>query len=250
MFKVVAVAAVTLMAAAPVQAGEVVLEFRDGYVTLSAHDAPVQQILQEWSRLGNTRVVNADQVFGGPVTIELRQVSEKKALAVLLRSAAGYIAAPRAGDGGASRFAQILVMPPSAAPPPRQPSLRPAVVRPPVMPQPMPPVLLDDQDQPVPVDPSTGMPLQGEVPDDSIVPEGAVDDGNPGMMPQPSPYPGVQPYAPPGDPPPQDYPQDGEQPPQPQPVAPGPTPGQGGVVSPTPGQLPAPSPNPNQQPRR
>lgn len=241
----VLVAAIAL-AAAPARAGDLTLQFSDGYVTLDARDVPVQLILHEWARRGNTQVVNAERIPATLVTLQLSHVPEKQALEVLLRSAAGYIAAPRTTPGGASRFARIVVMPPSSAPPPRQPSLRPPV-RPPIAPQPNypPPVLVDDQDQPVPVDPNTGMPLQGDGSDEAAPDEG-VNDGDPRSAPQASPYPGVQPYAPPGDPPPPGVDEQGA--PAPQPVAPGPTPGGGAVVSPAPGQLP--TPNPNQQPRR
>jgi hypothetical protein len=237
------------LAAAPARAGDLTLQFSDGYVSLDARDVPVQLILREWSRLGNTKVVNADRIPGSLVTIQLNRVPEKQALEVLLRSAAGYVAAPRTTPGGASRFASILVMPPSSAPPPRQPPLRPPVMRPPLVQQPnyVPPVLLDDQDQPVPVDPNTGMPLPADGAEDGTAVEEGVNDGDPRTVPQASPYPGVQPFAPPGDPPPPGV--DEQAPPAPQPVAPGPSPGQGTVVSPAPGQLPSPDPNPR-QPRR
>lgn len=256
MRRILAFGALVLVLAAPARAGDVLLEFRDGYVTLSARDASVRQILQEWSRVGNTRVVNADKVPGSTVTLELQRVPEKQALKVLLRSVAGYIAAPRMSADGASAFARIVVMPPSSAPPPRQPSMRPAMRRPPlmqppVMPQQPPPVLLDDQGEPI--DPNTGLPL-GVQPDPTM-PDEAEQAADPNMPPPAQypgvqPYPGGQPYAPPGDPPPPNVDENGmpEAEPQPQPVAPGPTPGQGTVVSPAPGQLPV--PESNRQPRR
>jgi hypothetical protein len=247
MLRTCTVLLVVVATVAPVSAGEVVLEFRDGFVTLTARDAPVRQILEEWSRLGNTRVVNADQVFGGPVSLELARVPEREALEILLRAAPGYIAAPRADAGGPSQFARILVMPPSAAPPPRPPSLRPPVVRPPIFQQPTytPPVLLDDQDQPV--DPN--MPGQDIAAPNPNVPEDGMQGVDPNVPPtQPGPYPGVQPYAPPGEPP-AGLEQEGEgMAPQPQVTPPGPTPAQGQAVAPRPGQVVA--PNPNQQPRR
>jgi hypothetical protein len=236
MLRIVVFTLMMLAAAGPARA-DMVLEFREGYVTLSARDVPVRQILLEWSRLGNTHVVNADKVIGDAVTLELTRVPEKQALEVLLRSVPGYIAAPRVTGEGASRFARIVVMPPSAAPPPRQPSLRPAVIRPPVMQQqPMPPVLLDDQDQPV-YPPGQGMPQDPNAPDEN-------NPGDPTAVPPPQPYPGVQPYAPAGDPPLQEG--DESAPPQ-EATPPGPVP-QGTTVVTTPGQIPA--PNPNRQPRR
>jgi hypothetical protein len=247
MSRICAVLLVMLAAVTPARAGDVVLEFSDGFVTLTAHEAPVRQILEEWSRLGNTRVVNADKVFGGPVSLQLARVPEREALEILLRTAPGYIAAPRADASGPSQFARILVMPPSAAPPPRPPSLRPPVVRPPIFQQPTytPPVLLDDQDQPV--DPN--MPgEQGVMAPNPNAPEDGMQGVDPNVPPQPGPYPGVQPYAPPGDPP-ATLEQDGDgATPQPQATPPGPMPAQGQAVTPRPGQVVA--PNPNQQPRR
>jgi hypothetical protein len=240
---------VAFTAAAPASAGEVVLEFRDGLVTLTAREAPVRQILEEWSRLGNTRVVNADKVFSGPVTLELARVPEKQALEILLRAAPGYIAAPRADAGGPSQFARILVMPPSAAPPPRPASIRPPV-RPPVFQQPTytPPVLLDDQDQPVDPNMPGG---QGVMQPDPNLPEDGMQGADPNApgQPVPGPYPGVQPYPPAGDQPPPMPEQDGDGiPQQPQATPPGPIPGQGTAVVGRPGQVV--TPGPNQQPRR
>ena len=247
MRRVFALLLAALAAAVPARAGEVVLEFRDGLVTLTARDASVRQILDEWSRLGNTRVVNADKVFGGPVTLELARVPERQALEILLRTAAGYIAAPRADAGGPSQFARILVMPPSAAPPPRQPSMRPGIVRPPIFQQPTytPPVLLDDQDQPV--DPNVPG-AQGVVSPNPNLPEDGMQGADPNapQPPQLAPYPGVQPYAPGGDPPPPTPEQEGDgvqQ--QPQATPPGPLPAQGTSLAPRPGQVVTP-----QQPRR
>src|SRR5512144_2619043 len=91
-------ATATLLAVAlgsPCWAGQVKLEIRGGLVTLSAKDASVREILSEWSRVGDTRIVNAERVPGGTVNIELNGVPEAKALDIVLRSVAGYVAAPR-----------------------------------------------------------------------------------------------------------------------------------------------------------
>src|SRR5918995_3019312 len=84
-----------LATAGTAAAGELTLQFNDGYVNLAAKDVPLRQILTEWERLGKTKVVNADKLPGGPVTLQLAAVPEKQALEVLLRSVAGYVAAPR-----------------------------------------------------------------------------------------------------------------------------------------------------------
>jgi hypothetical protein len=99
------------------QAGEVRLSIKDGRVTLAAHDATLREILVEWERVGGTRVVNRDRLPGSRLTLELPDVSEEQALAVLLRSVAGYMASRRLGqEGGASAFSRIVVMPAPATP--------------------------------------------------------------------------------------------------------------------------------------
>ena len=110
-----------LLLAGPAAAAELRLEIADGYVTLVATDTPLRQILAEWARVGGTRIVNAERVTGGPVTIQLERMPEQQALAVLLRSVAGYLAAPRrAGTAGASLYESVMILatstPPAAAP--------------------------------------------------------------------------------------------------------------------------------------
>ena len=99
-------------------AGDLRIEFQDGFVTLSARDVPVKQILAEWARRGQTRIMNGEKIAGAPVTLELTRVPEKQALEVVLHSVAGYLAAPRSAVLiGASAFDRIVVMPTSSAPP-------------------------------------------------------------------------------------------------------------------------------------
>ena len=76
-------------------AQQVQLAMRNGRVSLVAKDATVRQILAEWARIGQTKVVNLERIPGGPITIELTNVSEDEALDVLLRSVSGYMTAPR-----------------------------------------------------------------------------------------------------------------------------------------------------------
>ena len=66
-------------AAAPAGA-EVQLKIENGAVWLTATDATVREILAEWARVGQTRIVNGEKVPGGPVTIELTNVPEERAL--------------------------------------------------------------------------------------------------------------------------------------------------------------------------
>jgi hypothetical protein len=96
---------------------EVHLSIRDGHVDLDAHDATVRQILTEWAKVGQTRVVNAEGVTGGPVTLQLSNVPEAQALEILLRSVSGYVTAPRPVEiSTASQFDRIIVMPTSTPP--------------------------------------------------------------------------------------------------------------------------------------
>jgi hypothetical protein len=120
--------------ASPGQAQGVKLQFNAGEVTLSAQNAPVRAILQEWARLGGATIVNADRVAGPPVTLELTGVPERQALDVVLRSVAGYIVAPRPqGSAGASAFDRILILPTSVAPRNPPPAVATAGTRPPIV---------------------------------------------------------------------------------------------------------------------
>ena len=80
----------------PATAGELKLTMQDGRVTLIADNVPLRQILQEWARVGQTRIINGEKLMGPAMTIQLIDTPEKDALDILLRSASGYIAAPRA----------------------------------------------------------------------------------------------------------------------------------------------------------
>lgn len=98
-------------------AGELTLTIRDGRVSLVATDVPISQILTEWARVGGTTVIDADKITGALVSLTLEQVPEAQALATVLRSVSGYLAAPRPiGSVGASRFDRILILASSRAP--------------------------------------------------------------------------------------------------------------------------------------
>jgi hypothetical protein len=105
----VAVALCTVPASADVR-----VTIADGRVSVSATDATVRQILVEWARVGETRIVNAERLSGPPVSLELSNVPEEQALDTLLRSAGGYLAAPRAIESpNTSRFDRIFILPTS-----------------------------------------------------------------------------------------------------------------------------------------
>jgi hypothetical protein len=135
-----------LVGAVATASAEVRLTIQGGHVTLVAKDATIRQILAEWERVGQTKVVNAERIGGGPLTLELTDVPELQALDVVLRSVSGVVLAPRAtADGNVSAFERIVVVPTSTAPaqavdPP------PPVFGPPRFPQQVPPFPSDDQD--------------------------------------------------------------------------------------------------------
>src|SRR5579872_3268482 len=141
-----AVFAAFLLSASTASA-EVQLTIQNGRVTLKAKDATLRQIMQEWARVGQTRVVNVERIPGGPIqTIELNNVPEAEALQILLRSVSGYIAAPRAVPAAntQSQFDRIVVMATAVAPKAAMSAAAAApVFQAPQMPQ---PVVDDDPD--------------------------------------------------------------------------------------------------------
>lgn len=215
LFRLIVIA--TAMTAVPsiAMAGELVVRIADGRATVIARDVPLNQILAEWARVGNTRVVNGEKLLGEPVTLELVDMPEKQALDILLRSAAGYMTAPR-GEllPGASLYDRVVILatstPPANPPPMPQPFNRQMLQQ--MVPQPLP----DHQDdQPEPADqapvPPPGMnqptmpfPASPEMnpanPPAMQQPQAPVTSPVPGMLPQqPQPTP-VMPYAPVGRP--------------------------------------------------
>lgn len=137
-----------LVAALPsaVFAGELKLSLSNGRATIVANDVPLRQILAEWARVGKTTVVNADKLVGPSVTLQLVDVPEAQALDTLLRSASGYVVAPRASyTPGASLFDRILIMP-ASRPPATTASNAPPIFNQPARPMPQP--AADDDDPP------------------------------------------------------------------------------------------------------
>ena len=162
--------AVLVLSVASANAGELRLSIANGRVTIVAQDVTIRQILDEWGRVGQTRIVGAERLTGPTVTLELRDVPEGRALESLLRSASGYIAKPRAGTIGASTFDRILIMPTSRAPAmsAAAPTFNNARPQPQVV---MPNVVVDDDAEP-----------------NGIMP--------PGSVPQAQPFPGPAPTQP------------------------------------------------------
>jgi hypothetical protein len=178
-------------------AGELRLSIGNGRVTIVAQDVTVKQILDEWSRVGQTKIVGADRLATTLVTLELRDVAEGRALESVLRSASGYIAKPRLASAaaGASTIDCVLIMPASRAPvqtsaPPPFNAARPApmVVNP--------NIADDDVDTPSPILPPGAMPPQPPPPQGQPVPPVP---GQPPMQPgqqQTLPRPGMLPQPP------------------------------------------------------
>src|SRR3954465_14728760 len=110
--KIALIAVAVFIAAASTASAEVRLTMQNGRVSLVARDATVRQILAEWARVGDTKIVNMERVPGGPVTLEFTNVPEAQALEVLLRPLSGYITAPRPVEtANLSRFDRIILMP-------------------------------------------------------------------------------------------------------------------------------------------
>src|SRR5688572_16854465 len=120
--------AMSLALAVPAAAQQLTLTFNNGLVTVDAAAVPVRTLLAEWAKKGGTKVVGAERVTGAPLTVKLIDVPESQALEVILRSVAGYMAAPRSTGAGASMYDRILVMATSSAP--ATASARPAPANP------------------------------------------------------------------------------------------------------------------------
>ena len=189
------------VAASSTASADVRLTIQDGRVSLVAKDATLRQILAEWAKVGQTKIVNAERVPGGPLTVQFTNVPEQQVLDTLLRTITGYVTQPREiGVANLSRFDRIVVMPTVAAPV----SAGTSGVPPPTFPQPGNPtfqqqqaVMPDDQEDDRPA-PNRGpvfntfpqpqvMPVQGGVmgPTPNGMPPGLTPPNGPLMLPAP-----------------------------------------------------------------
>jgi len=188
-FRCFLLAVTTLGLAGPAFAGELTVKLADGKATVIAKDVTVRQILAEWARVGNTRIVGAEKMTGGPVTLELVDMPEKDALDIILRTAAGYLTGPRpAGTPGASLYDRVMILAtsrppvnPVSTPPPSPFGNRPALNNMPVQPPPddddgepgdqgpMPPPGMQPGMQQFPGAPR-GVPFPGPTPNPNAVP--------------------------------------------------------------------------------
>ena len=73
----VLIASALVTASTSAWAGELKLTIANGRVTLIAQEVPLRQILTEWARVGQTRIVNAEKLAGPPLTLQLVDVPEK-----------------------------------------------------------------------------------------------------------------------------------------------------------------------------
>src|SRR6476660_3987050 len=104
-FRIAAAVALISGSASLSSAGDLKLTLSNGRATLIAQDVPLRQILDEWARIGQTGIVNADKLSGPPMTLQLIDRPEREVLDLILRSASGYIAAQRSVSvPGASVF--------------------------------------------------------------------------------------------------------------------------------------------------
>ncbi len=132
-------------AQAPAPARALELSFNHGLVTLVAHGVTVPEIMSEWARKGGSKIVNAEKVVGGQVAYEFHDIPEAVVLQSVLRSAAGFIAAPRRPGGpvGASSIEQVVILAVS------RPSAN-AVITMPTNPMPNPVIIQGSPDDDIP----------------------------------------------------------------------------------------------------
>lgn len=184
------------------------VSLHNGRVTIVADQVPVRRILEEWARVGQVRVVNLDKVSGPAVTLRLIDVPEERALGTLLRSVAGYVAAPRAvASDGTSQFDRLVILatsrPPATSPASSTVSRPPPAMGPQVVPAPD----VADPDAPArdPNDPEAGPPRRPPFGPEGMAPVvlppnplpfpgtgAASEDAPPVTAPQPGPIPGAQ----------------------------------------------------------
>jgi hypothetical protein len=194
-------------------AGELKLSMQDGRVTIMADNVPLRQILQEWARVGQAKIINADKLSGPAMTLQLVNVPEKDALDILLRSASGYIAAPRpVALASAAMYDRVTILATSRPPAATAGNvIPPTFQRPPQM-----PVDVDDEPINVAMPQPTGIPVNGQfpgMPPQGVQPgapgapnvpqtqgqPGPMTAPRPGALPMPQLPPGVpNPYQPPG----------------------------------------------------
>ena len=183
----IVLAGLLVLAAVTAQAQTVKVEFLMGKVNLTAQNASLRSIINEWSRVGGTRIINPERLAGTLVTLQLTDVPERLALDILLRGVAGYMVGSRETlVPGVSAFDRLVVVtaasgpaarlappaPVSAAPsqPVRRPPVRNApATRPAIAASPEPDIDSDRIGESEPDEPALP---QGGAPDAENVPAG------------------------------------------------------------------------------
>jgi hypothetical protein len=179
-----------LVIPAPASA-QLTLTMEGGMVTLIAKDVPLSTIMAEWAKVGKTNIVNGDKIFT-PVTLQLENVPERKALDILLRNAAGYMLAERATPvAGVSAFDRIMILP-TSRPPANAPPLQPVTPAPFAPPRPMPVPVQDDQ-EPTPPNMPQNVPMNPGMQQPGVQQPGMAQPGNPNtpQAPLTAPRPGM-----------------------------------------------------------
>ena len=138
-----------LAGGSPAYGQDLRLRFHGGLVDLRAHAVTVAAILERWSQMGGTTVVNGDQIQSGPMTIDLVDAPEREALSVILRGVPGYLLADGADPNPArSVIGRIVVLATRTTLPtatPVVPASAPAVA---VSPSRLMPSMLPEPDEP------------------------------------------------------------------------------------------------------
>lgn len=113
---ILAACALLVSSANRASAQDFVMRFQNHRMTLIARDMSVSRILDRWSQIGGTIVVNGAAVQGGPISLQLDDVPEREALEILLRTVDGYIVAEREDEStGVSSISKILILRASTA---------------------------------------------------------------------------------------------------------------------------------------
>jgi hypothetical protein len=99
---------------------QVSLTLNEGRVSLRAENATIRQILAEWERLGQVRIVGVDRLAASqPLTLTLADVSERQALDIVLRGVPGYMVVDRLEPTpGTSRYDRLVLLAKTTTPTP------------------------------------------------------------------------------------------------------------------------------------
>jgi hypothetical protein len=111
------VAALTLGPSQQATPSAPVVTFADGFVSVSATDAPAADVLSAWAGAGHTDFVGIERLAGHRVTIALQRVSDTVALDEILGPENGFVAVFRtAVSPSLSMFSRVVI----GAPTPRR----------------------------------------------------------------------------------------------------------------------------------